>query len=179
MSKYDLRNGIQVVIKQPTTDDAEAIIDYSKALFASTDQLLTSLEEYDITIDAEKQWIRNLNNNPNAFLRVAVLNGEIVGMLFFVPNTKKKNKHTGEFGVNVSDKHQGQGIGKILVETLLDWARENPHIEKVYLEVFATNKRAIDLYGKLGFIQEGRYRNAVKQSTGEYVDVIRMCIETK
>jgi hypothetical protein len=52
-----MKDGRQFIIRQPNEDDAEGIINYSKILFASTDQVLTTLEEYTITVDNEKIWI--------------------------------------------------------------------------------------------------------------------------
>ncbi len=66
------------------------------------------------------------------------------------------------------------GIGKELIEALLDWAEANPLIEKVSLGVFSTNHRAISLYKRLGFIEEGRKIKEFKMSENEYVDDIIM-----
>jgi RimJ/RimL family protein N-acetyltransferase len=166
-------------IRKPNENDAANIIAYSKILFASTDQVLTTPEEYTITVENEKIWINNLNTNTNSHLLIAELDDQIVGLLFFMPNTKIKNAHTGEFGVSVHPNFQGIGIGRVLIETLLDWAKRNVNIEKVYLNVFATNKHAIKLYEDLGFIEEGRHIKAIKQVTGEYVDTLQMYLGTK
>jgi RimJ/RimL family protein N-acetyltransferase len=179
MNTHVTKDGREFIIRQPTEKDAADIINYSKILFASTDQVLTTVEEYTITVENEKTWINSFNQNPNANLLVAELNSQIIGLLFFIPNAKKKNSHTGEFGVNVHPNFQGIGIGRLLVETLLNWAKDNPQIEKVFLSVFHTNRHAIKLYKHLGFIEEGRHIKAIKQLTGEYVDVIQMYIETK
>jgi RimJ/RimL family protein N-acetyltransferase len=178
MNNYLTKDGRQFIIRQPSVDDAEAIINYSKILFASTDQVLTTLEEYTITVENEKIWVQNLNDNPNALLLIAQLNAQIIGFLFFMPNTKKKNAHTGEFGVNVHPHFQGIGIGQQLIETLLAWARDNKQIEKVSLTVFITNAQAIKLYKNVGFIEEGRHIKAIKQLNGAYVDSVQMYIET-
>ena len=103
----------------------------------------------------------------------------IVGTLFFIANAKRKNSHTGEFGVSVHPQFQGIGIGRHLINTLLNWAKSNRPIEKVYLSVFSTNLVAIELYRDLGFIEEGRHIKAVKQLNGEYIDVLQMYVETK
>lgn len=178
MEKHLTKDGRQFTIRKPTTDHAEDIITYSKLLFASTNQVLTLPEEYTITVDNEKKWIDDLNNNPNALLLISEMNNSIVGFLFFIPNSKKKISHTGEFGVNVHPSYQGQRIGQFLIETLVKWARQHAQIEKVFLQVFATNYNAIKLYKKLGFIEEGRHIKAIKQSDGKYVDIIQMYIET-
>ena len=140
---------------------------------------MTTLEEYIITVDNEKKWIDNFNKNPNSLLLIADMSNTIVGLLFFNPNTKTKNLHTGEFGVNVHPKYQGLGIGQALIENLLLWARQNDQIEKLFLQVFATNYKALKLYEKFGFVEEGRHIKAIKQLDGKYVDIIQMYIETK
>ena len=178
MHKHVARDGAVFLIRRPKENDAEKIIQYSKLLFASTDQLLTTLDEYQITVDDEKVWINNFLTNPSAIALVAEMNKEIIGLLFFVPMTKKKNRHTGEFGVNVHPDHQRRGVGHALIETLLNWARESDKIEKVFLTVFATNKNAISLYKNMGFAEEGRHVKAIKQDSGEYIDTIQMYIET-
>jgi RimJ/RimL family protein N-acetyltransferase len=179
MKKSVTRDGREFVIRRPTEKDAAAIIKYSKILFASTDQVLTTQDEYSITVENEKIWINNFNQNEDSLVLVAELDEEIAGLLFFMPNTKKKNSHTGEFGVSVHPDLQRQGIGKLLIETLMAWAKENVRIEKVYLNVFATNTHAVKLYERLGFREEGRHVKAVKQLNGEYVDVLQMYIFTK
>jgi RimJ/RimL family protein N-acetyltransferase len=178
MKEHLTKDGRRFTIRRPTIDYAEAIINYSKLLFASTDQVLTVPEEYLMTVEKEIKWIEDLNNNANALLLVAEINNNVVGLLFFMPNSKKKILHTGEFGVSVHPDYQSQGIGKLLVESLVKWARQNVQIEKVFLQVFATNSNAIRLYKKLGFIEEGRHIKAIKQSDGNYVDVIQMYVET-
>ena len=167
------------VIRKPTASDAQAIIHYSKLLFSSTDQVLTLPEEYKISIEDEKTWINTFNANPNALALVAETAGNIIGFLFFIPHPKKKVAHTGEFGVSVDPQFQKQGIGKALVDALLIWAVANPVIEKVFLNVFASNTHAIKLYHKLGFKEEGRFVRAVKQPDGAYVDVLQMYVLTK
>jgi RimJ/RimL family protein N-acetyltransferase len=45
-------------------------------------------------------------------------------------------------------------VGTALLQALLEWAESSPVIEKVCLDVFATNEPAIRLYKNLGFIEE-------------------------
>ena len=174
MKRYFTRNKKEFIVRTPHESDADAIIAYSKIMFASTDQTLTTLEEYSITTEGEIAWIRNFAENPNAVSFIAELNHEVVGLLFFVPQTKKKNAHTGEFGVSVHPDHQALGIGRALIEVLLEWATGNQTIEKVFLTVFATNTHAIRLYSDMGFVEEGRFPKAIRQSNGDFVDVIQM-----
>ena len=74
----------------------------------------------------------------------------------------------------ISKNFRGLGIGTMLLKALLSWAEGNPYIEKVSLGVFSTNHRAISLYQKMGFKEEGRKINEFKFNDSEYVDDILM-----
>jgi len=178
MSELLTKDDRLFTIEQPTAEHAEEIIQHSKQIFSSSDQLLTTVEEYMISTESEMEWINKTNSNPNSLLLIAKLDKKIVGFLFFISHSKKKISHSGEFGVNVRPDFQGLGIGSALIHSLLKWARLNRQIEKVVLQVFATNKKAIDLYIKLGFIEEGRHKKAIKQLDGTYVDLLQMYFET-
>jgi RimJ/RimL family protein N-acetyltransferase len=60
------------------------------------------------------------------------------------------------------------------LQALITWAEEQASIEKLNLEVFATNARAIALYRSLGFQQEGYLAKQIKMAPGVYVDVLLM-----
>ncbi len=76
--------------------------------------------------------------------------------------------------MSVKNGFRGQGIGTALLAALLDWAKENPLIEKVCLEVVADNTNAIRLYQKFGFVEEGVKKKAAKIDDGTYWDLILM-----
>lgn len=64
------------------------------------------------------------------------------------------------------------------MEDLIDWANNHGVIEKIILQVFTTNLKAISLYNSLGFKEEGRFVKAVKQKNGGYVDVVQMYLHS-
>lgn len=174
MSQHFTKTGTSYIIRQAEETDAENLIAYSKIVFASTDQVLTTLEEYTISVADEKTWINNISKSPNSKLLVAELDGQILGFLFFISQQKIKIAHTGEVGVNVHPDYKGLGIGRALLESLIEWANSHTVIEKIVLQVFATNHKAISLYQSLGFKEEGRFVKAAKQKDGGYVDVVQM-----
>jgi RimJ/RimL family protein N-acetyltransferase len=175
MTHYTTKHDKDFIVRTPDENDALKIIEYSKIIFASTDQVLTVAEEFNMTVDNEKTWINGFNHNPSSLIRVAENDkNEIIGLLFFAGHNKIKTSHSGEFGLSVHPDWQGVGIGRTLILELLDWGKTNDKIEKINLQVFATNKNAINLYRSLGFIEEGRHIRAIKQPTGDYVDIIQM-----
>ena len=66
-----------------------------------------------------------------------------------------------------------QGIGRQLMSHGIHWARSTGIITRIELHVFARNDRAIRLYQALGFVEEGRRREAVIRD-GEYLDDLVM-----
>lgn len=108
MSQYFTKNGKPYVIRQVEENDAKNLIEYSKMIFASTDQVLTALEEYTISVADEKTWINSISKSPSSKLLIAELDGRIVGFLFFIGQQKIKIAHTGDVGVNVHPDYRGQ-----------------------------------------------------------------------
>ena len=78
-------------------------------------------------------------------------------------------KHRGEFAVSVLKCEWGQGIGSMLLEAIIDFAKNIAHAEIISLEVRSDNERAIKLYEKYGFEKIGCFKGFFKID-GEYVD---------
>ena len=74
---------------------------------------------------------------------------------------------------NPDDRHQGYGTEAI--ELLLRYAFEELGLNRVGLSAFEFNGEAIAAYEKLGFVVEGRYRQAIKRNSG-FHDAILMSI---
>ena len=77
---------------------------------------------------------------------VSTTNGLPVGFAY----VRSVSFHEGQLGVFVDDAHQGRGIGKNLLQTLLSEARKR-HFTRISLGVIESNRRASRLYESLGF----------------------------
>lgn len=82
--------------------------------------------------------------------------------------------HIVRLTIVIHPSFDGQGIGMLLMDRFIKWAKETDGIEKIELLVRATNERAIHLYTKLGFREEGRLLKRIKISDGKYIDDISM-----
>lgn len=103
---------------------------------------------------------------------VAIEDGEVIGWCDILRRQFEGYRHCGTLGIGVLPEHRGRGVGKRLITEALRQAASKG-IERVELEVYASNVRARALYEKLGFITEGRKRRARKLD-GVYDDVIVM-----
>jgi len=79
-----------------------------------------------------------------------------------------------EIGMLVARDWRGRGVGSALMEAGIAWARERGDIHKLSLGVFAHNARAIALYEKFGFVEEGRLVKHYRRRSGELWDSIEM-----
>jgi RimJ/RimL family protein N-acetyltransferase len=83
---------------------------------------------------------------------------------------------SAEVGIMIGDKTVwNQGYGGEVITLMLRHGFETLNLNRVYLRVYAENKRAIRTYEKAGFVHEGRMRQAVYKH-GKYNDVLYMSV---
>lgn len=173
MKTLRTKDGKEVLIREIAPSDAESSIRFSKQIFGLP-TVLTTLNEFNQTVESQTKWIESFRNNESKFALVAVHDQEVVALLDFSTSNRERLKHSGAFGVSVLPEFQNNGIARTLIEFLLEWANHNSQIEKVILKVGSNNPKAIRLYKSLGFIEEGRMIKEIKLEDGTYVDTIVM-----
>ena len=104
----------------------------------------------------------------------AVEGGELVGWCDIIPQEREGVRHVACVGMGVVSSHRRKGIGRALLIRCIDDAFSKG-VERIELEVFASNTGAIKLYQRLGFFTEGVKRNA-RFIDGEYDDVVVMAL---
>ncbi|WP_068984659.1 MULTISPECIES: GNAT family N-acetyltransferase [Lysinibacillus] len=164
----------QIKVRVALEEDAATMLEIQKEVLAEEDFLITTVEEFQQTIDGQKEWIQAKLANERETIFIAKYEEKMVGWLMFQSPHRKRLAHTGTFGMMVLKEYRGLGIGKLLLEKIITWAEHNPYIEKISLGVFSTNERAIALYKKMGFVEEGRKINEIKLHDNEYIDDVLM-----
>lgn len=98
--------------------------------------------------------------------------GAIVGEATIRRHSPKRVRHVAHLSIEVHPRHQGNGVGRALMNALLDWARgpDGAGLNRVDLDVFAVNTRAVNLYRSLGFEIEGTRKRFVRFEDGTYSD---------
>ena len=105
---------------------------------------------------------------------VAIYDDKVVGWCDVIPNKNPIYAHCGTLGMGVSVDYRGQGIGTKLIHEILCCAKKLG-LERVDLQVFESNKNAVRLYEKVGFIMEGKQVKAAKID-GRYDNHISMAL---
>lgn len=135
-------------------------------------------EEAAMPLANRSRWVENVGADEAWIALVAELDGRLAGMLEFrAYDLPRLTRHVGRFFISLEAPARGRGIGRAMMEMMLDWARANERIEKVALSVLSTNVPAIALYKTLGFQEEGRRIKEFKLPDDTYADDVLMAVE--
>jgi putative acetyltransferase len=113
------------------------------------------------------------DTDPDNHVMVAVLDEKVVGIAGLHLMKHPRRRHCGWIGISVHTAYQGKGIGKKLMETLMDLADNWLMLVRVDLTVFSDNEHAINLYKQFGFEVEGEQKYAAIKN-GEYAHQLMM-----
>jgi RimJ/RimL family protein N-acetyltransferase len=100
----------------------------------------------------------------------------VVGWCDIMRNPHEGFRHVGRLGMGLLPDYRGRGLGKSLAGQTIQTAR-GAGLERIELEVFASNRPAIALYEAMGFVIEGTKRQARKLD-GQYDDNVCMALLT-
>ena|SRR3990167_2299828 len=95
----------------------------------------------------------------------ALWDGVPCGMTVLDIQFFKKLSHTCLLSILVAEAYRNRGIGKALIEHLIDLAKNTFRIEILHLEVYGGNP-ARHLYERLGFVPFGEHKRFAKEEGG-------------
>lgn len=157
-------------IRPATPDHAEAIT----AAEAATQRTPGLLVGHPGEIPLEAYRAKIIKLATDGCYIVAEENGNPVGHAFLDPMPMRANAHVFMLTIVVHPGRVERGIGRAMLEHLLDWAQRDARVGKVELNVRAGNLRARRLYHRCGFVEEARFRRRVRRIDGVYEDDIGM-----
>ena len=124
--------------------------------------------------DAVSAFILSVIQNDGVQIFAVTSKDVVVGWCDIDRNRRPGLEHSGVLGMGLLPEYRGKGLGRALAERAIRDARAK-QIERIELEVFGSNTRAIRLYERLGFAYEGVRRRARKLD-GAYEDLIVMAL---
>jgi GNAT superfamily N-acetyltransferase len=111
----------------------------------------------------------------NAHVIGAFRGGELIGTAGFAIQQGEKNAHKGRlWGMYVRPSSRSLGVGRLLMNAVLDVARQN--VELIQLSVVRENRSARNLYESVGFLEFGMELKALKQGD-KYYDEVHMALD--
>ena len=171
---HNLPDGRQVFLRFPDPErHAATLINFLKTVCDETDFLSQAPDEVTFTEEEEKEFLKKINADPKSLMILAEVNGELAGNCSLTIGEKRRNAHRATMGIALYEKYWGLGIGKLLVQAVIDTARQKG-IDYLELEVVADNARAIDLYERMGFETIGCLPDAIRWEDGSSHDLLTM-----
>lgn len=127
-------------------------------------------EPYEAFVELADLYDRHIHDQSERRF-IAEVGGERVGLVELVEINHIHRR--AEFQIIIAPTHQGKGYATVATRLAMDYAFTVLNLYKLYLIVDCDNQRAIRVYEKLGFREEGRLRHEFFVG-GDYRDVLRM-----
>jgi ribosomal protein S18 acetylase RimI-like enzyme len=138
-------------IRDSAVEDAEQI---AALIDAVARERLFLAATVGFSVDDTRAFITSTKSAGGVHV-VGIESGEIVGWCDIVRHPFEGMRHVGRLGMGVRADRRSKGIGRKLLEAATEQAY-GADIERIELEVFASNRAAICLYESFGFDLEGR-----------------------
>jgi len=124
-------------------------------------------------LECSRAWVSPHIQQKQSFF-VAAAGDRIVGWCDITPHEREWFAHRGTLGMGVHPEFRQRGIGKHLLFAAVAHAQKLG-LERIELEVFASNHVARQLYERSGFSVEGTLRRA-RKFDGSYDDIVVMAL---
>src|ERR1700674_2530281 len=133
------------------------------------------MARYPFSLASERDWAAQAtktNDFTEARFAIETLDGVHIGICGL--HRGRPEDRWADLGIMIGEaEYRSQGYGTDSMLTLLRFAFYQMNLNKVALGVFEINLRAMAVYKKCGFVEEGRGREEYYQD-GRYIDVVRM-----
>lgn len=161
----------EAVIRRLRLDDAASFKAIRLEALKTKPELLRSTFELEDKLDTA--WFAG--RLEDAHVVGAFCNDDLVGTAGFSIQQGQPNIHKGRlFGMYVRPNSRNLGIGRLMLDAVLNVAREN--VEVIHLSVVKDNRPAQGLYESFGFIKYGIEPKASKYGE-KYYDEVLMAID--
>ncbi len=127
------------------------------------------------TRESHTQWLNSMvKTGKVAQFVIQIKDGRKIGSVFLRDIDYHHKK--AEYGIFIGDTEaQGHGYGTEAAKLILEYGFKELGLHKIMLRVLATNERAVRSYEKVGFRQEGYFKDDVFVD-GKFEDVIFMAV---
>jgi RimJ/RimL family protein N-acetyltransferase len=168
---FTAKDGHKVLLRTFRWEDLDDLQEVINSLVEEKAEI-TRTEK--VSREEEIDWfsgaLGRLEKNQTFYL-VAEVDGHVVANSE-INRRSGSEKHVGGIGIAIKNGFRDIGVGTEMMNALVEQARKMG-LKVLTLTCFATNKRAMHVYEKVGFVQTGRIPKKHFRE-GEYVDEIIM-----
>jgi len=174
ITEFTTKKNRKVEIVAPTIERLDDILKFVNKL-AEEDTFLSFHPGKKITREEEAKWLIGqieAIKNKAVLLFWAIYDGKIIGAVDIHRGKSVRDWHIGTIGLMVGKDFRGEGLGKFLLEFIIQKAKE-AGIRSACLTLFSDNQIAKNLYQKIGFKEYGRLPDGFYRQ-GKFSDCIFM-----
>lgn len=171
-----MRTGEKILIREGNVEDSEALLETVREYVLTSRYLIVAPDELENTVADEAKWIRELRQNPNSLLLLALHNGAVIGNLDLTGSEEEYEDQSGLITMGLLQEYRNKGLGSILLREAVAWARKNHKLQVLCLQVERANKSAVRLYQKAGFKVEGKQTDIAPEDQVDYSERIIMTL---
>jgi diamine N-acetyltransferase len=114
-----------------------------------------------IQLDQHRAWFNHYRYKSDDFLFIVEAEGSAVGQAsVYAINWETRSAEVGRF--LIAPNQSGKGYIRKTCGLLVDFCTENLGLNHLYLDVFETNSRAINIYENAGFSITSRIKNILR-----------------
>ncbi len=122
----------------------------------------------------EEAWFESMSRDASVIHFAIDYDGRHVGGCGF--SSIDYRNRSAEVGLFIGDKSLwNQGLGQDVLRTMLAYGFDYLNYHRIFLRVYEENIRAVHAYEKVGFVHEGRFREA-NWRHGRWQDILVMSI---
>ncbi len=173
-----LKNNKIVTIRRGEVSDAQDLLDLIKAYIPQSKYIPKLEKEIKLTLEQEEKWIDAFLKSKNSILLVAEYENRLIGNIDLTGNPRAIMKHTAVIGMGMPKEWRNSGLGTALLKEVIGWARQNPILELIWLQVYTENVLGVNLYKKMGFKENGILEGFFKRDN-VYFDQLTMSMIVK
>jgi RimJ/RimL family protein N-acetyltransferase len=166
---FSAKDDREVVLRTPKWEDLD---DFLELINSLVDERADILRTEKVSREEEIDWLSKVLSRlekDETFYIVAEVNGKVVAVSE-INRRSGYEKHVGVIGIAIRNGFRDLSIGTEMMKTLVEQAQKMG-LKVLTLTAFATNKRAIHVYEKVGFVQTGTIpKKHFKE--GRYIDEI-------
>lgn len=168
------KKGKDVIVRYPTKEDVHVLRDYINSL--SKEYTFIRFQGEEITLEEEFKYVESILEkiDKNEAVKLLAFHQKLLIGVSDIKLKDKTESHIGLFGLTVGKDFRGEGVGKLLMNLVLEEAKRNiKSLKIVTLGVFANNPIAIKMYKKFGFMEYAKLPKGIMHR-GKYIDHIYM-----
>ena len=125
-------------------------------------------ESKPVTMKQQYEWFKGLKDSKDIRFIVADDDDNALGTCI-ICEVDNNNKNC-EIGIKLARSAQGKGIGTEAIKRAVDYAFRHLNMHRIYARILEDNIASRKLFEKIGFVFEGKQRQAVFKN-GKYNDL--------